>query len=133
MESFAADHATGSPWLRGEVGEKGREGRWTDHHRSGGLRSTGVFRAGLREGRWWFLHENGAVAQVALYAHGRPEGLWIGWHRNSRLRIVSAWDAGRKTGLEWMFDPEGRLVRVLDRGSGGRGRVVWQRNEGHEA
>jgi antitoxin component YwqK of YwqJK toxin-antitoxin module len=76
-------------------------------YRSGSIKETRVFKAGLRNGMWTSFTENRQKTGEASYKDDLKDGIWRVWDENGILRYEMFYKAGQKSGLWIMYDDKG--------------------------
>ena len=83
-----------------------RDGRWSDLHVNGAMRSEGHLKEGRREGAWTYWHENGVQQAAGSFVLDRREGTWTFWDEDRDVRAAGMYAQGQQVG-DWYFAPAG--------------------------
>lgn len=83
------------------------DGKVTLWFRSGTIKETRMFKAGLRDGMWVSFNDQEKKTGEASYKDDHKEGPWRIWDESGVLRYEMFYRKGQKSGLWIMYDESG--------------------------
>lgn len=83
------------------------DGKVSIWYRTGFLKETRMFSAGLRNGLWISYNEKGVKTGEASYKEDQKDGPWRIWDENGTLRYEMLYRKGLKSGVWIMYDANG--------------------------
>jgi len=78
--------------------EKLENGKWTEWHENGEIKSKGKYLNGKRNGKWTEWHDNGEIKSEGEYLNGEKNGKWTQWHDNGQKHTEGEYVNGEKSG-----------------------------------
>lgn len=91
-----------------------------DYYPNKNKRLEGEYKQEQRNGKWTYYYENGNIWSEGFFKDGVNEGLRTTYFENGQIRYTGQYKNGERTGI-WRFNnEEGKLVKEMDYGDGGK-------------